>query len=495
MKNKAFKLCALTLAIYLILGVVFYFAAGDSLFYTSDTTRGISGNYSIGLEKGNVDTIEQTIYCAQDELEIISMTVFQTDAGESVAETVTAKIYSEGKEEILREVKLSTADVRNDVPLDIVCDPPIENAKNKKFVLELSVDEGNAGFVFRYGNAVSTLRADVAVEITEEEAMKVNGELYPITAEEEAKQLYSLEMDVMGINRHLFGEIYWFVYAGGALLLAAFLVFIYRRHQKGKNAPGLGVVKSLNKYSFLIHQLVSRDFKTKYKRSVLGMLWSFLNPLLTMSVQYLVFSYLFKSDIENFVVYLLTGIVCYNFFNEATNMCLMSIVGNSTLISKVYVPKYIYPFSRSLSSCINLLLALIPLFACCIITKTPITWAILIIPFVLLMLFLLSYGIGLILATLMVFFRDTQFLWGIVTMILMYLTPIFYPETIIPDRFMAIYKLNPLYHILRFMRSILIDGVSLEPKAYLICAALCIIPFIVGVIIFRKNEDKFVLNI
>ena len=111
------------------------------------------------------------------------------------------------------------------------------------------------------------------------------------------------------------------------------------------------------------------------------------------------------------------------------------------------------------------------------------------------MLFLLSYGVGLILATLMVFFRDTQFLWGIASMLLMYLTPIFYPETIIPAQFLPIYKLNPLYHVLRFMRSILIDGVSLEPKAYLFCAVLCLIPFLVGVLIFRKNQDKFVLNI
>ncbi|MBR3895378.1 MAG: ABC transporter permease [Clostridia bacterium] len=238
-----------------------------------------------------------------------------------------------------------------------------------------------------------------------------------------------------------------------------------------------------------------RDFKTKYKRSVLGMLWSFLNPLLTMSIQYVVFSTLFKTSIDNFVIYLLSGIVCFNFFNEATNMCLMSIVGNATLINKVYVPKYIYPFSRTLSSTINLLLSLVPLFIMLLITRTWPTEAVLLLPFVLLMLFLLSYGVGLILATLMVFFRDTQFLWGIFSMLLMYLTPVFYPESIIPAQFMTVYKLNPLYHVLRFMRSILIDGVSLEPKAYLYCIVLCTLPFVIGVLVFRKNQDKFVLNI
>ena len=176
-------------------------------------------------------------------------------------------------------------------------------------------------------------------------------------------------------------------------------------------------------------------------------------------------------------------------------MCLMSIVGNATLINKVYMPKYIYPFSRTLSSGINLLLSLGPLFIMMLVTRTPITPAILLLPFVLLMLFLFSYGVGLILATMMVFFRDTQFLWGIFSMLLMYLTPIFYPENIIPAQFMTVYKLNPLYHILRFIRSLLIDGVSLEPKAYLYCIILCIVPFLIGVLIFKRNQDKFVLNI
>jgi len=130
-----------------------------------------------------------------------------------------------------------------------------------------------------------------------------------------------------------------------------------------------------------------------------------------------------------------------------------------------------------------------------IVEQTPITTALLLLPFVFLMLFILSYGVGLILATLMVFFRDTQFLWGIVSMLLMYLTPIFYSESIIPSWFLPIYKLNPLYHVLRFIRSILIDGVSLEPKAYLWCIVLCAVPLLLGILIFRKNQNKFIFNI
>lgn len=248
-------------------------------------------------------------------------------------------------------------------------------------------------------------------------------------------------------------------------------------------------------YTFLIRQLVARDFKTKYKRSVLGVVWSLLNPLLTMSIQYLVFSTLFRSDIENFVVYLLCGIVCFNFFNETAAMCLSSIVGNAPLINKVSVPKIVYPLSRALSSSINLLFSLIPLLFMLLVTKTPIRPSIFLLPFPLLMLFAFSLGVGLILASMMVFFRDMQFLWGIFSMLLMYFTPVFYPETIIPASLMTVYKLNPLYHVLRFVRILLIGGVSPEPKAYLYCCILCISPLLIGLLIFGKTEDKFIFHV
>ena len=117
------------------------------------------------------------------------------------------------------------------------------------------------------------------------------------------------------------------------------------------------------------------------------------------------------------------------------------------------------------------------------------------LPFGLCMLLAFGYGVGLLLATMMVFFRDTQFLWGVATMLLMYLTPIFYPESIIPKRFLFLYKLNPLYHVLRLVRSLLIDGVSLEPRAYLYCAVLCLAPLVLGILVFRKKQDQFVLNL
>lgn len=161
------------------------------------------------------------------------------------------------------------------------------------------------------------------------------------------------------------------------------------------------------KYWFLLTQLVSRDFKTKYKRSVLGVLWSMLNPLLTMGVQYIVFSELFRWDIDNFAVYLLIGTVMFNFFTESTGQALVSITGSASLITKVYVPTYIFPVSKVLSSCINLGFSTLALYAILLIQRVPLNIYHLLMPFGYLCLVAFAIGIGLILASMMVYFRDT----------------------------------------------------------------------------------------
>ena len=148
-----------------------------------------------------------------------------------------------------------------------------------------------------------------------------------------------------------------------------------------------------------------------------------------------------------------------------------------------------------MSSTVNFLLSLIPLFAVVLITRTPIRWSFLLMPLPIICLFAISLGIGMALASSMVFFRDTQFLWGVISMLWMYATPIFYPESILPQKLMPLFKCNPLYHILRFMRTILMNGVSPEPKAYLFMAIASFVPLVIGVIVFKKTQDRFVLYI
>ena len=253
--------------------------------------------------------------------------------------------------------------------------------------------------------------------------------------------------------------------------------------------------KSIFRYSFLLEQLVKRNFNTKYRQSVLGVLWSFLNPLMTMAVQYLVFSQLFRSDISHFPVYLLTGIILFSFFNECGTLGMDSIVLNGPLITKVAMPKLIYPLSRSISSFISLVISLVPLLGAMLLSGTPLTPALLLVPAAIVLLFLFSLGMSLILCTLNVFFRDTRFLWSVVSLLWTYATPIFYPISIIPAAWQPIFRLNPMFQFVDFLRTVILRGAWPswgQWGACLLCAAL---PLALGLLVFRRNEHKFVFHL
>ena len=296
---------------------------------------------------------------------------------------------------------------------------PVTLRKGERYTLVLSSLDGapgNACTVW-YGTGISAARTEIQKNIPAEDCLLVNGQV-----------VNGMLCFQLGVRTHLwFGGAYWYLAGICWLVLLVYALHLLRVEKEGKSTAALRLLSAIQRYQFLIRQLISRDFKTKYKRSVLGILWSFLNPLLMMSVQYLVFSTIFKSNISNFALYLLTGIVCFNFFSEATSMSLVSIVGNASLITKVYVPKYIYPVTRVLSSGVNLLFSIVPLFGFMLLTGTPFRPALLLLPFGVLCLLMLCTGMGLLLSTSMVFFRDTQFLWNVVSMLWMYLTPIFYP--------------------------------------------------------------------
>lgn len=255
------------------------------------------------------------------------------------------------------------------------------------------------------------------------------------------------------------------------------------------------VILLYNKYGFLLSQLVKRDFKIKYRRSVLGILWSLLNPLLTMTVQYMVFSTLFRWDIPNFAVYLLIGIVMFNYMSDATSQSMTCIMQNASLIKKVYVPKYIYPFSRVLSSGVNFLISLVALYIVIICSGVTITYHHAAILFGIASMFIFICGASLLLASMMVFFRDTQFLYSIMLTIWAYLTPIFYPESILPPTVLAIVKFNPMFHFIRFNRVIILNKGFPDPRAWLLCAIFAIVPFMIGLYVFKHTQHKFILNL
>lgn len=251
------------------------------------------------------------------------------------------------------------------------------------------------------------------------------------------------------------------------------------------------------KYSFLLRQLVSRDFKVKYKRSVLGIFWSLLYPVLTMTVMALVFTNMFKFSTPgvNYLVYLMTGLVIFNYFSEASNLAMSSVVANFSLINKVYMPKYIFPLSKCIFVGINFLLTLIPLYAIIFITGTGINVYHLLLPFVFFCLFLFTIGFGLILATVSVFLRDMFYIYGVVITLWTYLTPIMYDISIIPETYQILFKLNPLYWFIYFARDIILYNQVPGINVWIYCALFAIVFLLLGIFIFKKKQDKFIYYI
>lgn len=254
------------------------------------------------------------------------------------------------------------------------------------------------------------------------------------------------------------------------------------------------IFTNFKKYWFLLSQLVSRDFKVKYKRSVLGILWSLLYPVLNMAVMALVFSKMFKFSTPgvNYLVYVLSGLVMFNYFSEASNLCMSSVVANFPLINKIYIPKYIFPLSKCLFVGINFLLTLIPLYIVIFATGTGINIYHLVLPYAFICLFIFTLGFGLILSTISVFLRDMFYIYGIVLTLWNYLTPIMYDISIISEKLQVLFKLNPLYHYINFIRQIILYNQMPSLLSFAICGGSALVVLVIGLIVFKKNQDKFI---
>lgn len=254
-------------------------------------------------------------------------------------------------------------------------------------------------------------------------------------------------------------------------------------------------MKEFIKYKDLLLELVLRDIKIKYKRSILGFAWSILNPLLMMTVMSIVFSTMFKTDIPNFPMYLITGQVIFSFFSEATNMAMVSIIGNGELIKKIYIPKYIFPLSKVIFSFSNMMFSLVAVVIVAIATKLPLRFEMLLFPIPLIYIFIFSLGIGLILASYAVFFRDLLHLYSIVLLVWTYLTPIFYPIRILPKNIKTWISYNPMYIYISYFRDVILNGKIPNLQFNLICIFISLMSLIVGIWVFRKKEDNFIFYI
>ncbi len=255
-------------------------------------------------------------------------------------------------------------------------------------------------------------------------------------------------------------------------------------------------VSGLFKFKDLLQQLVIRDIKLKYRRSFLGYLWSVLNPLGTMIVVALIFSQIFRFEVQNYPAYLICGQVIFNFILESTNAAIVSITGNASLLKKTYVPKYIFTISKVSSSMVNMIFSMIALVLVVMITGVKFTPYSLLSILVILQVYVYALGLGLFLAQVSVFFRDIQYIFGVLTTLWMYCTPIFYPITILPNNIGRIITMfNPLVSYVTQFRELLVYGRL--PSMDLIISGILwsIFVLIIGLISFKKNQDEFILYI
>lgn len=257
----------------------------------------------------------------------------------------------------------------------------------------------------------------------------------------------------------------------------------------------ISFLQNIMQYRPLMNELVIRDLKVKYRRSFLGYLWSLLNPLLMMIVMTLVFSYMFRFDVDNYPLYLICGNTLWTFFSESTGMAMGSVLANGSLIRKVYIPKYIFPISRVLSSFVTMSFSLVAILIVMLFTKVPLRAELLLVPIPLALLLLFCMGIGMVLSALSVYFRDIVHLYGVLTMAWMYATPIFYPLSALPEEIAGYIQFNPMYHYITFFRSLVLYGTLPEVSVWISCIFCSVVAFVIGVFAFRKLQRNFILHV
>ena len=245
------------------------------------------------------------------------------------------------------------------------------------------------------------------------------------------------------------------------------------------------------KHAFLFSELVKRDFKKKYKNTYLGMLWSILSPLLMLLIMSLVFTHFFGRAQEHYTIYLFCGNIVFSYFTDSTNGGMGSLLGNAGIFTKVNVPKYLFLFSKNVSSLINFGLTLIVFFIFCIFDGIIFTWAFLLLVFPIFCMIIFNLGIGLILSALFVFFRDMQYLWSVFTMLLMYLSAIFYTVDTFPENVQRLFLLNPVYVYIKYFRIIVIDNAIPSPQYHLLALGYALVAFGIGALIYKKCNHKF----
>jgi ABC-2 type transport system permease protein len=249
-------------------------------------------------------------------------------------------------------------------------------------------------------------------------------------------------------------------------------------------------MRDIYRHRDLIWYLVQRDLRVRYRRSTLGLLWTMLQPLLMMLILHVVFSHAFRGELYGYPVYALAGILFWNFFSQSIVASMNSLRGNAAILQKLPVPKAVFPIATVVSGVVNLALAMVPLFAILVFTGHPLTTSLLFLPVSILLAGLFTLGAGLLLSPLAVFFSDVVELVTVVLTLCLYLTPIFYPMSIVPEQFRWLVRFNPIRSILEVFRDPIYFGKIPPPQHLAVCVAVAVAALLIGALAFRKSSDR-----
>ena len=261
-------------------------------------------------------------------------------------------------------------------------------------------------------------------------------------------------------------------------------------------SPAIEELREIFRYRNLVSQMVRRDILTRYKRSVLGVAWTMLNPLGTAVILVLVFSNVFGIASPGYPIYVLSGIIAWNFFSQTTNAAMVNLVWGGDLLRRIYIPRTIFAISSVGTGLVNLCLSLVPLLFFVIIFKIPITPALLFLPVPILFLAMFSLGIGLLLSSIAIYYSDVAEMYQILLMAWFYLSPINYTDALLPDKILALIKIfNPMYYLINLFRIPILNGAIPEISFILISGAWAIVSIIIGWFVFTKRADEFAYRV
>ena len=247
----------------------------------------------------------------------------------------------------------------------------------------------------------------------------------------------------------------------------------------------------LKKHQFLLEELIKRDFKKKYKRTILGVGWSMLSPLLMLLVMKVVFEQFFGRTVDHYTTYLFCGLLTFNWFSESTNSGMRSLFGNAGIFTKVNVPKYVFLFSVNIQVLINFALTLLVFFVFCALDHVPFTWKFICLIYPIATLLMFNVGIGMILSALFIFFRDIDYLWSVALQLIMYGSAVFYTVGNLSPKVQLVFACNPIYRHISYIREVVLAGAVPSLGTHLTLLGFALAAFAAGAFMYRRYNTKF----